>query len=184
MDGSGKSTVGRMMGKELSSRGMRVLCIEHPNDDCRFGRMAHRYLLRRGRAAMMLSTAFYVMDVFHSLRLKKRHSGEYDDVIFIRYDLAAAYLPDGLVEIGSKFISLVFPKPDLSIFVDVDPETAMERIIQRGGDLEMFETVERLTEVRNKMMMLTDGWVVVDNDRDRDRTERSVRRVISEFRRT
>ena len=53
--------------------------------------------------------------------------------------------------------------PDVAILVDVDPETAMSRISGRGEDLEVFETVERLGVVRDRMLGLADGWEVLDN---------------------
>ena len=180
MDGSGKSTVGHLIEEKRIAQDRRVLFLEHPNDSCRSGRLAHKYLLKNGKIAMLLSTTFYIFNVIHSLRFKRKHRKEYDDVIFVRYNMAVAYLPKCLIKAGYKVISFIFPKPDVSIFVDIDPESAMERILARGGDLEMFETEEKLTKTRNKMLMLTKGWIIIDNTRGLEQTRESVEWILSE----
>ena len=123
MDGSGKSTVGHLIEEKMVAQGRKVLFLEHPNDSCRSGRLAHKYLLKDGKFAMILSTTFYIFNVIHSLRFKRKHRKEYDDVIFVRYNMAVAYLPKCLIRSGYKVISFIFPKPDVSIFVDIDPVT-------------------------------------------------------------
>ena len=180
MDGSGKSTVGHLIEEKKIAQGRKVLFLEHPNDSCRSGRLAHKYLLKNGKIAMLLSTTFYIFNVVHSLRFKRKHRKEYDDVVFVRYNMAVAYLPKCLIKAGYKVISFIFPKPDVSIFVDIDPQSAMERILARGGDLEMFETEEKLTKTRNKMLMLTKNWIIVDNTRGLEQTKESVEWILSE----
>ena len=181
MDGSGKSTVGHLIEERMVAKDRKVLFLEHPNDSCRSGRLAHKYLLKDGKIAMLLSTTFYIFNVVHSLRFKRKHRKEYDDVIFVRYNMAVAYLPKCLIKAGYKVISFIFPKPDASIFVDIDPESAMERILARGGDLEMFETEEKLTKTREKMLMLTKGWTIIDNTRGLEQTKESVDWILSEL---
>ena len=181
MDGSGKSTVGHLIEEKKVAQERKVLFMEHPNDSCRSGRLAHKYLLKDGKIAMLLSTTFYIFNVVHSLRFKRKHRKEYDDVIFVRYNMAVAYLPKCLIKAGYKVISFVFPKPDVSIFVDIDPQSAMERILARGGDLEMFETEEKLQKTREKMLMLTNGWAVIDNTRGLEQTKESVEWILSEM---
>ena len=181
MDGSGKSTVGHLIEERMLEKNRRVLFLEHPNDSCRSGRLAHKYLLKRGKIAMLLSTTFYILNVAHSLRFKRKHRKEYDDIIFVRYNMAVAYLPKCLIKAGYKVISFIFPKPDVSIFVDIDPKSAMERILARGGDLEMFETEEKLTKTRDKMLMLTKSWMIIDNTRGLEQTKESVEWILSEL---
>ena len=81
MDGSGKSTVGHLIEEKMTARNRKVLFLEHPNDSCHSGRLAHKYLLKNGKIAMLLSTTFYIFNVIHSLRFKRKHRKGYDDVI-------------------------------------------------------------------------------------------------------
>jgi dTMP kinase len=39
----------------------------------------------------------------------------------------------------------------------------MKRIESRGEELETFENMEDLTRTREKMLSLSEGWLVVDN---------------------
>ena len=181
MDGSGKSTVGHLIEEKMLEKGRKVLFLEHPNDSCRSGRLTHKYLLKHGKIAMLLSTTFYIFNVIHSLRFKRKHRKEYDDIIFVRYNMAVAYLPKFLIKPGYWFISFIFPKPDVSIFVDIDPESAMQRILARGGDLEMFETEEKLKKTREKMLILSDGWNIIDNTHGLEQTKESVEWILSEL---
>ncbi|MCQ2052460.1 MAG: deoxynucleoside kinase [archaeon] len=181
IDGSGKSTIGHMIEEKIIKCGRKVLFLEHPNDLCRFGRLAHKYLFKRGKMAVVFATLFYILNVVHSLKYKKKHSEEYDDFIFVRYNMAVAYLPKKLIKLGNKIIKYVFPAPDVGIFVDIDPELAMRRISERSEKLEMFESVEKLASTREKMLSLLDDWIIVNNNHDLEQTKKSINLLISEM---
>lgn len=165
MDGSGKTTVADMLASELRSWGRRVLLISHPNTDTLVGRLEQGFLHGDSKLDVILSTLFYIGDVMHSLavmRGRRRH--DYDDVVFVRYSMAVAYLPDGTCRKADRAVRLLLPTPDVAVLVDVEPETAIGRIFDRGDELEMFETVERLTAIRGRMIGISEGWVVLDNN--------------------
>ena len=167
MDGSGKSSVAEYLAEELRARGRKVLILGHPNHDTYIGQKEADYLLKEGKFAKIMATMFYIMDVTHSIRVKKKNdrTEEYDDIIFVRYIMAVTYVPESLSKIAYNFFALVFPEPDMKILVDVDGPTAMARITSRGEALESFETEEQLTAIRAKMMNFTyDRWNVVDNN--------------------
>ncbi len=164
MDGSGKSTVAEHIGERLRAEGRDVLILPHPNRDTRVGRMGHRLLQTEGKPALVMAIVFYVMDVLRSLCIVKR--GGHDDYVFVRYSMAVAYLPDDLCVFAYRVIERILPTPDLKLIVDVDSDVAMGRIRSRGEDLEVFETGEKLAKVRRRMLSISDGWVIVDNNGD------------------
>ncbi len=168
MDGSGKSTVANTIKDRLEAEGRSVLIITHPNRETRIGRLQAAFLLKEGKPALLMSIVLYVMDVLHSLTVMKRNKGGYDDVIFVRYSMAVAYLPDDLCKKAYNMICHILPYPDSRIFVDVDPEVAMKRILARGEELEVFETVEKLDKVRRRMLSISEDWTIVDNSRGLD----------------
>ena len=179
MDGSGKSTVAGILKGELEVRGRSVLVIAHPNCDTVVGRMELRFLRGDGRLDVIMSTILYVADVLHSLRVMRGRKGRgYDDVIFVRYIMAVAYLPDGMCDRAYGAISRILPMPETKVLVDVDPQVAMGRIFDRGEDLEVFETVERLSAVRERMLRLSDGWEVIDNGSNPEDLAERVRGII------
>ena len=108
MDGSGKSTVAGILKGELEARGRSVLVIAHPNRDTVVGRMELRFLRGDGRLDVIMSTILYVADVLHSLRVMRGRKGRgYDDVIFVRYIMAVAYLPDRMCDRAYGAISRI-----------------------------------------------------------------------------
>lgn len=176
MDGSGKSTVAGILADKLESEGRTVLVIAHPNRAIRIGRLELAFLRGDSRLDVILSTLLYIADVLHSLCVMRGRRGRrYDDVIFVRYIMAVAYLPDGLCGRAYRVIERLLPMPDVKVLVDVDPQTAMDRIRGRGEEMEVFETVERLATVRRRMLSLSDGWTVLDNGSGTDDLEEQVR---------
>ena len=66
----------------------------------------------------------------------------------------------------------------MRILVDIDPDVAMSRILERGENLEIFETDEKLRTVRERMLGLSDGWMVVDNSRGTESMREQVHRIM------
>jgi dTMP kinase len=182
MDGSGKTTSSDFIREQLCSEGRKVLEITHPNSETSYGRTAEKYLCKEGKAAVMISTLYYILDVLHSLRYKRKHGKEYDDVIFVRYSLAAAYMPESLCRPVYKIIEFVLPVPEVKIYVDIEPEIALQRIYERGEQLETFETMEGLKKTRHRMSLITDTWLKVDNSGTPEETREQTMRILEKVR--
>ena len=151
MDGSGKTTSSDLIRERLEARGRKVLEITHPNESCIFGRLASKALCMRGKFAEKLSTLLYIIDVLHSLDVKRWRGKGYDDV------------PESLCVKAYEIIEKILPVPDVKVFVDIEPKVAMERILARGEELELFETEEKLEATRRKMHSIAGSWHVIDN---------------------
>lgn len=179
MDGSGKSTVADILRDELESRGRSVMVIAHPNRETAVGRLELAFLRGDSKLDVVMSTVLYVADVLHSICVMRGRRGRAcDDVVFVRYSMAVAYLPDRLCARAYGIITRVLPVPDVKVLVDVDPGAALQRIFDRGEELEVFETEERLAAVRRRMLGISDDWVVLDNRGDlRELSEQVVVRV-------
>lgn len=162
MDGCGKNTVADVLADALERRGRKASVQTHPSDRIS-GKVARRLLIEEGKAFQALATLFFTIDVLGSL-VRMRPWRSNDDIIFVRYIMAAAYLPDRLVDRGYDLIAKLLPLPDNLILVDTPPEMAMCRIVERGHELEMFESVEKLTRIRDRMLgQRHKGWTVLDN---------------------
>ncbi len=164
LDGCGKDTHAENIKRLLELQGERVSIVSHPSARL-FGRMSKRFLQGEGPPARLFATLFFIADVLASVRrLKSRASGT---TIFVRYLLGTAYLPAALAPYGYVAFRNLLPKPDLAIFIDIDPQVAIRRIRARGHAPEMFETPERLASVRRvARRLVADDWIVVDNSED------------------
>ena len=180
MDGSGKSTVADILRDELESRGRSVMVIAHPNRGTAVGRLELAFLRGDSKLDVVMSTVLYVADVLHSICVMRGRRGRaFDDVVFVRYSMAVAYLPDRLCARAYGIVTRVLPSPDVKVLVDVDPGAALQRIFDRGEELEVFETEERLAAVRRRMLGISDDWVVLDNRGDlRELSEQVAIRVL------
>ena len=183
MDGSGKSTVADELKRMLEARGRRVMMFTHPSDVTVPGRLSAKFLTKTGKAATILSTGFYVMDALRSIASMRINKRKYDDVIFVRYIMAVAYMPEKHYRKLYRDIEIILPMPEVRIFVDIDAETAMQRILSRGEELEMFETVDQLADTRRKMLSLTDnGWIVISNSGELSETFRQLEQGVFDAR--
>jgi len=164
LDGCGKDTHAARLRQLLEKRGERTTIISHPSSR-RLGRLAKRSLQGRGKLARLGATLFYIADVLASVRwLKRQNEGT---VIFVRYLMGAAYLPEPLAPIGYRFFRNLLRFPDIAIFIDIEPEVALRRIQKRDHRREMFEDLEKLRSVRVvAKSLLADEWVVIDNSID------------------
>lgn len=181
MDGCGKSTVANLIKDELESKGRKVLIIEHPNKNILIGKLERAFLEGNSKAHVMMSTIFYICDVLHSLIVVRgRKYKDYDDVIFVRYSMAVAYISDSLCQLAYDVITRILPAPDVKVLVDVEPETALSRIMSRGENLEIFETDDKLRIVRRRMLSISDGWAVIDNSGDLEYAKGQVCRVLDQ----
>ena len=164
LDGAGKDTVAGILATLLAAQDRTVLVRSHPSQNV-FGRLTRAALLSRGPIARLFATAMFGLDALASTALLARLLRRNDAVIFVRYLLSAAYLPEPLSRPVHDLFASFLPRADVKVFVDTRPEIAMARIRGRDERREMFETPESLDRVRRRAAALLDGsWVVVDNN--------------------
>jgi len=164
LDGCGKDTHALRIKRLLETKGERVDIVSHPSKRL-FGRLSKRFLEGEGNSARFLATVFFTADVLATVRrFKNRREGT---TIFVRYLMGTAYLPRRLAPSGYTFFRRLLPFPDLALFIDIDPEVAIDRIERRDHKREMFETPEKLARVRDTATRLVSHeWEVVDNSQD------------------
>ncbi len=178
LDGCGKDTHATNIRRLLEESGIEVTLVSHPSGRF-FGRMSKRFLQGEGPLARLFATVFFIADVLQSVSgLSYRSRGT---TIFVRYLLGTAYLPASLAPYGYVSFRNLLPKPDLALFIDVEPEIAARRIRARGHAPEMFETPERLTAVRKIALgLVADDWVTVDNSIDGEAPFKEVEKILRE----
>jgi dTMP kinase len=164
LDGSGKSTQALLLCGRLARDGKSFILRAHPSKDNFFGRMGRGYLLLEGNGARAAASLFYLADVVRSILLYMWRRVDY--VVFVRYLMGTAYLPAPLHRIAYLFFLRVAPTSRYMYFIDVSPGEAYRRLESRA-EREMFESLERLVEVREKALdlVLTGGWKVIDGDK-------------------
>ena len=164
MDGAGKDTVAGILATLLAAKDRTVTVRTHPSSNV-FGRLSRAALLSRGPVARLFATACFGFDALTSTALLAHLLRRHDVVVFVRYLLSSAYLPDALARPVHDLFASFLPDADLKVFVEARPDVAMARIQERATGREMFENPASLERVRQRAAGLLDAtWVVLDNN--------------------
>jgi dTMP kinase len=178
LDGCGKNAHADNIRRLLEGQGEGVTIVSHPSGRL-FGRLSKRFLEDSGAGARFFATLFFTLDVLMSVRWYQRQ--KMGNVIFVRYLLGTAYLPESLAPSGYRLFRNLLPFPDIALFIDIEPEVARRRIAARGHAPEMFETPEKLTAIRRvARSLVAEEWVTIDNSEDGERPFRGVEAILRE----
>lgn len=155
IDGSGKSTQLRLLGEKLSECGISCTETLEPTFGTA-GEALHKILSGEVKADPRVIASLFVSDrLDHLLNEENGICKALDEgttVLCDRYCFSSyAYQGvDAPLEwvIESNKICTDILRADCTVFIDITPELAMERINVNRGSIEIYENLERLTGVR------------------------------------
>lgn len=163
LDGCGKDTQVNLLTEAYEKQGRNVTVRSHPCCDNKYGRKSKQALLKKGKLNHLKATIYFGLDAIRSVHMYYYNKNT-DVLIFSRYTMAVAYLPDVVNVIVYKIVSNLLPKSDCMFFLDVTPEESLRRIQSRNEEEEMFENIEDLRKVRSKTSIVTYEWNVIPAD--------------------
>jgi len=159
IDGSGKSTQVKLLTNSLKEAGHNVYSTFEPTDSP-IGSVIRSIFNHRIEADHRVIAGLFVADrLDHLLNktngiLKKLQEGYTvitDRYYFSSYAYHGTHMSlDWVIEANSLSADLL--RPDLNIYIDISPVISMERIMNGRSSIELYETIENLTNVRNKYM--------------------------------
>lgn len=171
LDGSGKSAQVDMLVSCLKEKGKEVVVTKEPTTESESGRKIKQALRKEIFIEPLELQKLYVQDRKEHLENKvipALKEGKF--VVSSRYAFSTfAYgYSDGLdvdllVKMNDNFLL-----PDLTIIVDVSPESCIQRIDGRGEPKELFEQKEKLTkvnEIYKKIPTMFENVVMVNGER-------------------
>ena len=175
LDGSGKSTQAQLLCQHLDALGMSYVLRAHPSGDNYFGRRSRENLLKEGKLAHISASLFYLCDVIRSILLY--HGARVDHVIFVRYLMGTAYLPESIYMTGYRFFHWLVPKSKHMFFIDTSPAEAYKRIEANRSEKEMFESLEKLEKIHKKVSAIASRpeWIRVDGDQPEELIHETVK---------
>lgn len=157
IDGSGKSTQSKLLAQKLSALGHNVYQTFEPTDQP-IGKMIRDIFAGRTEGDQKVIAALFAADrlnhILHSENgmLALRQAGK--SIVSDRYYLSSyayhgAHVDmDWVMDLNAQAVMLL--KPELHIYIDIDPEISMERINAGRTTTEMYETLENLQKVYDK----------------------------------
>ena len=187
IDGSGKGTQIRRLKKKLEEEGYPVYRTAEPNDSP-IGSLIHQIMIGRIQTTNDVIASLFVADRLDHIQndvnglLKFLNRGVNvlsDRYYFSSYAYQSVDLPmDWIIRAHEPVSALL--RPDLTVFIDVDPEITMARIEQNRMTKERFEEIGRQIETRKRYFeafekLKNEEYVlVIDGNRSADEVARDI----------
>jgi dTMP kinase len=179
LDGSGKDTQAKMLYNDFKNNGTNVVLRSHPSKDNKYGRKSKEAVTKRGKINHLKATIYFAFDVIRSL-IKYYNKKDIDVLIFSRYTLAVAYLPNSIYIFIYKIVSIVLPVSDYMFFLDIDPHESLKRVAKRGEAEEMFENEEALIIARSKALNVLNKWIYINANKNAEDINNEIKEICFE----
>jgi len=178
LDGSGKSTQTKLLAEKLIEQGHKVYTTSEPTTS-RIGSVIKDIFKHKMDADHRTIAALFVADRLDHLlnktdgiikKLEEGYTVICDRYYFSSYAYQGTHLDiDWVIEANSLSADIL--RPNLNVFIDVSPETSMNRVNKSRPSTELYETVDNLGNVRKKFFeafeKLKDKEVVFITEGDR-----------------
>jgi dTMP kinase len=156
IDGSGKSTQIKLLSEKLKENGHKVYTTFEPTDSL-IGAMIRNIFNGRFAADDKTIAGLFVADRLDHLlnetngilkKLKDGYTVITDRYYFSSYAYHGVHVPvDWVIQANSLSAQLL--RPDVNIYIDILPEVSMERLNGGRSSMDLYETLDNLTKVRN-----------------------------------
>jgi dTMP kinase len=156
IDGSGKSTQVTLLAEKLRKEGHKVCCTFEPTDSP-IGLIIRNAFNHKIEADHRVIAGLFVADRLDHLlnktngiikMLDEGYTVITDRYYFSSYAYQGVHMPmDWVIQANSLSAGLL--RPDVNIYIDISPEVSMERLKKGRSSLELYETLENLTNVKN-----------------------------------
>ena len=156
IDGSGKSTQMKKLSESLAAKGIKSRLTLEPTYGM-IGTVLHDILSGKIKADPKVTAALFVADRLDHITnegdgvlpsLEKGETVICDRYYFSSYAYQSTEVPSDWV-VNANSLCADALRPDCTIFIDITPQTAMERILANRDTVEIYETEEKLTKVRD-----------------------------------
>lgn len=159
IDGSGKSTQTKLLTEKLTREGHKVYSTFEPTDN-QIGKLIRNILRGNTKADHRIIAGLFVADRLDHLlneeygivkKLEEGFTVITDRYLFSSYAYQGTHMNMDWV-MQANAMSAEILRPDVNIFIDVSPEVSMQRVHANRDNIELFETLENLQQVRAKYM--------------------------------
>ena len=159
IDGSGKSTQIQLLTEKIKEKGIRCYQTCEPSTGP-LGSMTRQILTGRIKTDNRVIAAMFAADrLDHLLNEVDGIVAKVEDGIcvitdryyFSSYAYHSVDVPmDWVIKTNEESAKVL--RPDVTVFIDIDADTAMERITKNRFHTELFEKKSRLEKVRNNYL--------------------------------
>ena len=181
LDQSGKETQAQRLGERLTSDGHRVWLVSFPDYTTPVGAEIGRALAGEREYPADVMQLLYVTNRYERKPELAAWLAAGDVVICDRYvGSSIAYgETQGLDPAWLMEAQRYLPQPDLTLLLDIAPETAVRR--KASGRDKYERDLALLTRVREsyRRQAAAPGWARIDGERDRDEIAREILEIVT-----
>ncbi len=159
IDGCGKSTQVKLLTDQLKKTGHKVYATCEPTGGP-VGSVIRNIFNHRIEADHRTIAGLFVADRLDHLlnktdgilqKLEDGYTVITDRYYFSSYAYHGTHMPmDWVIEANSLSAGLL--RPDVNIYIDIQPEISMKRLQEGRSSTELYETLENLTNVKNRYL--------------------------------
>jgi len=187
IDGSGKSTQVKRVSKRLEKSGIDIYPTVEPTDGP-VGKLIRQMLSGEVKTDQRTIASLFAADRTDHLVnetngiRQKVNQGKIvlcDRYYFSSYAYHAQYIDMEWV-IHTNSLNADILRPDLTIFIDVDPEKCFERIKEGRSNFEMYEKIDIMKSVRANyfkafdLLKAVEKVVIIDGNHTMEKVEDSI----------
>jgi dTMP kinase len=148
IDGAGKTTQAKYLCERLTNLGYEVINEKEPTDGA-IGKFIRRALQDKVNLDLISLQLLFVAD-------RNEHMKALDDKIRNKIVISDRYYystiaygeASGMDREYLEGLNSIFPKPDKTFFLELDPKTALKRINSGRSDNEIFEKLPMLEKIK------------------------------------
>ncbi len=182
LDGSGKTTQGKILAKELKQKYAAVFTAEPSRG--KTGRFIRsRILYGEKRSATAVEALLFAADRIEHIQNEVLPKLEKGNLV-----ICDRYVYSSLAYQGSAGISLDWIKsinqhalkPDLSLFIDVDPKVVLSRLKRKKSVMENLKTQQKVRQIYLKFV--ENGELkLIDGDKPKEKVALDVFETVTKF---
>ena len=157
IDGSGKSTQAKLLADNFMKAGHKVHLTCEPTDGP-IGKLIRDIFSHKMEADHRVIAGLFVADRLDHLlnktngilkKLEEGYTVVTDRYYFSSYAYQGTHMPlEWVIEANKLSADLL--RPDANVFIDIAPEISMERLSKGRQSVQLYETLENLSDVRTK----------------------------------
>lgn len=182
IDGSGKSTQIALLTNRLNKEGIYCYTTMEPTDSP-IGSLIHQIMTGRVKTDNRVIAGLFVADRLDHLlnevdgivpKINEGTTVITDRYYFSSYAYHSVDMPmDWVIKANEQSSAIL--RPTITIFIDVNPDTAVERIAKNRFHQELFEKKSRLVKVREnylkafELLEKDEKYVIIDGNQSQEK---------------